>query len=92
MNIVNTHTHTHTHTHMFLTPRYEGLRATLYQLQSKLMAMTGEDPLKDKGVSIIAPQFSPNKDIARSSDGICVLTAVHIFNSSRRECVGKGER
>ena len=52
--------------------RYEGLRATLYQLQSQLMALTGEDPLKDKGVSIIAPQFSPRKEIARSPDGVFV--------------------
>ena len=48
--------------------RYEGLRATLYQLQSKLLAMTGEDPLKDKGVSIIAPQFAPQKEVTKVSD------------------------
>ena len=53
-----------------LTCRYEGLRATLYELQKKLMSLTGEDPLKDKGVSIIAPQFSPRRGIARSPDGM----------------------
>ena len=50
--------------------RYEGLRATLYQLQSQLMALTGEDPLKDKGVSIIAPQFSPHKEITKIADDV----------------------
>ena len=59
--------------HVILVCRYEGLRATLYQLQSKLLAMTGEDPLKDKGVSIIAPQFAPQKEITRSSDGRSML-------------------
>ena len=53
--------------------RYEGLRATLYQLQSKLLAMTGEDPLKDKGVSIIAPQFAPQKEVTKVSDRMSML-------------------
>lgn len=72
--------------------RYEGLRATLYQLQSKLLAMTGEDPLKDKGVSIIAPQFAPQKEITRTSDGIHVYMTVDLdtwHTAVLRQCVGK---
>ena len=43
------------------------------------MSLTGEDPLKDKGVSIIAPQFSPGKRIARSPDGVCIHTYIEWF-------------
>ena len=54
-----THSHTHTHTHTHTS--YEGLRNTLYELQTKLINMTGQDPLKDKGVSIIGSQISPSR-------------------------------
>ena len=35
--------------------------------------MTGEDPLKDKGVSIIAPQFAPQKEVTKVSDRMSML-------------------
>ncbi|XP_064387064.1 inositol polyphosphate-4-phosphatase type I A-like isoform X2 [Halichondria panicea] len=42
---------------------YETLKATLYQLQNKIMGLTGQDPLKDKGVSIIGSQVLPSKKL-----------------------------
>lgn len=51
---------------------YEGLRTMLYKLQKKLMSLTGEDPLLDKGVSMApgAGDASPslrNKHTVRRS-------------------------
>ncbi len=37
---------------------YESLKKTLYDLQTRLLALTGQDPLKDK---LIGSQLSPSK-------------------------------
>jgi len=51
---------------------YEGLKATLYQLQNRLVELTGQDPLKDKGASIFGSQISPSK-LSRDKDGLSAL-------------------
>lgn len=52
---------------------YEGLKTTFYELQTRLTLLTGEDPLKDKHVSFIGPQVSPQKITTQLRDGM------HIF-------------
>jgi len=39
-----------------LVSSYEGLKKTLYELQTRLLVLTGQDPVKDKPVG---PQLSP---------------------------------
>ncbi len=61
------------------THSYETLKATLYQLQNKIMGLTGQDPLKDKGVSIIGSQVLPSKKLYEK-DGKLPSLLTGIFN------------
>ena len=56
---------------------YEGLKNTFYELQTRLTLLTGEDPLKDKHVSFIGPQVSPQKITTQLHDGINNLSHEH---------------